>query len=491
MKPFLTSTRNKSGVQGYPRDDKSMTPAKFEDLGILLPRISVPVPGPKSAEIAGILAKYESTAGSAMILGKVPVAWKCAKGANVVDADDNVYVDFTSGFFVANAGHAHPEVVDAIKKQADVLMHTQGAAAPHVVRAQLAKKLVDLNSPSRLARAHIASTGAEAVEIALKFAKAYTGVFEILAFHGGFHGKTQGALSLSTARHLREAFLPLLPGAIHAPYAYCYRCVFGREYPDCGMHCLSYIEYLLKSPATGVDRLAAMILEPVQGYGGIIIPPDEFLAGLRRICNEHKILLILDEIITGFGRTGKLFGYQHSGAEPDLLVLGKGMASGFPISAVLATEDIMRSPKIMPSPTEFLPRVTSTFMGYPIGCAAALASINVITRDRLPDRAAELGAHLEKRFQEMQEDHKMIGEARAKGLMAGIELVKDKKSKEPANKETVQAVQEAYKRGIIVNPGGTFENVIRISPPLVITKQQLDFGLDVLDEAIGAVEKTI
>jgi 4-aminobutyrate aminotransferase-like enzyme len=257
------------------------------------------------------------------------------------------------------------------------------------------------------------------------------------------------------------------------------------------MHCLSYIEYLLKSPATGVDRLAAMILEPVQGYGGIIIPPDEFLAGLRRICNEHKILLILDEIITGFGRTGKLFGYQHSGAEPDLLVLGKGMASGFPISAVLATEDIMRSPKIMPSPTEFLPRVTSTFMGYPIGCAAALASINVITRDRLPDRAAELGAHLEKRFQEMQEDHKMIGEARAKGLMAGIELVKDKKSKEPANKETVQAVQEAYKRGIIVNPGGTFENVIRISPPLVITKQQLDFGLDVLDEAIGAVEKTI
>jgi len=460
------------------------------DIGTLLPKIVVPPPGPRSAEIAGILSRYESTAGSAMILGKVPIAWKHAKGANIVDADDNIYVDFTSGFFVANAGHAHPEIVDAIKKQADDLVHTQGAAAPHMVRAQLAKKLVDLNSPSRLARVHIASTGAEAVEIATKFAKAYTGLFEILAFHGGFHGKTQGALSFSTARHLREVFLPLLPGAIHTPYAYCYRCAFGREYPDCGMQCLSYVEYLLNSPASGVDKLAAMILEPVQGYGGIIVPPDEFVAGLRRICNEHGILLILDEIITGFGRTGKFFGYQHSGAEPDLLVLAKGMASGFPISAVLATEEIMRSPKIMPTPTEFLPRVTSTFMGYPIGCAAALASINVITRERLAERAAELGAHLKKRLQEMQDEHEIIGETRSKGLMAGIELVKDTRSKKPASKETIQVVQEASKRGVIVNPGGTFENVLRISPPLVITKEQLDRGLDIMSDSIRAVEKT-
>jgi 4-aminobutyrate aminotransferase/(S)-3-amino-2-methylpropionate transaminase len=467
-----------------------MKEAASDRIGTLLPKIVVPPPGPKSAEIAAILSKYESTAGSAIVLGKVPIAWKHAKGANVVDADDNVYVDFTSGFFVANAGHANPEVVDAIKKQADALVHTQGAAAPHLLRAQLTKRLVDLTSPSRLARAHIASTGGEAVEIAMKFAKAYTGAFEMLAFHGGFHGKTQGALSLTTSRHLRDVFLPLVPGAIHAPYAYCYRCAFGREYPGCGMQCLSYVEYLLKSPASAVDRLAAMILEPVQGYGGIVVPPDEFVAGLRRICNEHGILLILDEIITGFGRTGKLFAYQHSGAEPDLLVLAKGIASGFPISAVLATEEIMRSPKIMPTPTEFLPRVTSTFMGYPIGCAAALASINVITRDRLPERAAELGAHLKKRFKEMEDDHELIGEARSKGLMAGIELVKDRKSKKPASKETIQAVQEAYKRGVIVNPGGTFENVIRISPPLVITKEQLDCGLDILDETIGAIEKS-
>jgi len=461
------------------------------DLGTMLPKIVVPPPGPKSAEIAEILAKYESTAGSAMILGKVPVAWKQARGANIVDADDNIYVDFTSAFFVANAGHAHPEIVDAIKKQVDVLMYTQGAASPHMLRAQLAKRLVEMTSPGRLARVHIASTGAEAVEIAMKFAKAFTGAFEILAFHGGFHGKTQGALSLSTARHLREVFLPLLPGAIHAPYAYCYRCVFGREYPDCGMHCLSYVEYLLKSPASGVDRLAAIIVEPVQGYGGIIVPPDEFVAGLRRICNEHGIVLILDEIITGFGRTGKLFGYQHSNAEPDLLVLAKGMASGFPVSAVLATEEIMRSPKIMPTATEFLPRVTSTFMGYPVGCAAALASIDVITRERLAERAAELGLQLKKRLQEMEEEHKIIGETRSKGLMAGIELVKDKKSKKPASKETVEAVQEAYKRGVLVNPGGTFENVIRMAPPLVITKEQLDCGLDILDEIIGAVERTV
>jgi len=464
---------------------------EVEDLGTLLPRIVVPPPGPKSHEIAGILSKYESTAGSAMILGTVPVAWKQAKGANIIDADDNIYVDFTSAFFVANAGHAHPEIVDAIKKQVDVLMYTQGAASPHMLRAQLAKRLVEMTSPGRLARVHIASTGAEAVEIAIKFAKAFTGAFEILAFHGGFHGKTQGALSLSTARHLREVFLPLLPGAIHAPYAYCYRCVFGREYPGCGMQCLSYVEYLLKSPASAVDRLAAIILEPVQGYGGIIVPPDEFVAGLRRICNEHGIMLILDEIITGFGRTGRLFGYQHSNSEPDLLVLGKGMASGFPVSAVLSTEEIMRSPKIMPTPTEFLPRVTSTFMGYPVGCAAALASISVITREGLVERASELGLYLKKRLQEIEEEHEIIGETRSKGLMAGIELVKDKKSKKPASKETVEAVQEAYKRGVLVNPGGTFENVIRMAPPLVITKEQLDCGLDILDETIRTVERTI
>ncbi|MGA3405018.1 MAG: aspartate aminotransferase family protein [Candidatus Bathyarchaeia archaeon] len=461
-----------------------------DSFGTLPPKIVVAPPGPKSAEIAAILSKYESTAGSAMILGKVPVAWETAKGANILDVDDNVYVDFTSGFFVANAGHTNPEIVDAIKKQADHLVHTQGASSPHILRAQLTKRLVELNSPGKLTRAHIASTGAEAIEIASKFAKAYTGVFEILAFHGGFHGKTQGALSLTSARHLREVFLPLLPGVIHAPYAYCYRCPFGREYPNCGMQCLSYIEYLLNSPATGVDRLAAIIAEPVQGYGGIITPPDEFIAGLSRICSERGIMFIVDEIITGFGRTGKLFGYQHSGAQPDLLVLGKGMASGFPVSAVLASEEIMRSPRIMPSPTEFLPRVTSTFMGSPLGCAAALASINFITREKLPEKAAKLGAHLNKRLLELKEERKIIGDVRCKGLMAGIELVEDQKTKKPASKRTIAAVQEAVKRGVIVNPGGTFENVLRLSPPLVITEEQLDRGIDILAESIKTVERS-
>jgi 4-aminobutyrate aminotransferase-like enzyme len=255
------------------------------------------------------------------------------------------------------------------------------------------------------------------------------------------------------------------------------------------MQCLSYIENLLNSPATGVDRLAAIILEPVQGYGGVIIPPDEFVAGLRQICDQHGILLILDEIITGFGRTGKLFGFQHSGAEPDLLVLGKGMASGFPISAVLATEEIMKSPKIMPTPAEFLPRVTSTFMGHPLGCAAALASMNVILKERLVERAAELGSRLMKRLKEMQHEHSIIGDIRSRGLIAGIELVKDQRTKKPASRETIQVVQEAYRRGVIVNPGGTFENVIRMGPPLVITEEQLECGLQAISESIEVVEK--
>jgi 4-aminobutyrate aminotransferase-like enzyme len=201
-------------------------------------------------------------------------------------------------------------------------------------------------------------------------------------------------------------------------------------------------------------------------------------------------MFIADEIITGFGRTGKLFGYQHSGAQPDLLVLGKGMASGFPVSAVLASEEIMRSPRIMPSPTEFLPRVTSTFMGSPLGCAAALASINFITREKLPEKAAKLGAHLNKRLLELKEERKIIGDVRCKGLMAGIELVEDQKTKKPASKRTIAAVQEAVKRGVIVNPGGTFENVLRLSPPLVITEEQLDRGIDILAESIKTVERS-
>jgi 4-aminobutyrate aminotransferase-like enzyme len=201
-------------------------------------------------------------------------------------------------------------------------------------------------------------------------------------------------------------------------------------------------------------------------------------------------MFIVDEIITGFGRTGKLFGYQHSGAQPDLLVLGKGMASGFPVSAVLASEEIMRSPRIMPSPTEFLPRVTSTFMGSPLGCAAALASINFITREKLPEKAAKLGAHLNKRLLELKEERKIIGDVRCKGLMAGIELVEDQKTKKPASKRTIAAVQEAVKRGVIVNPGGTFENVLRLSPPLVITEEQLDRGIDILAESIKTVERS-
>ena len=305
-----------------------------------------------------------------------------------------------------------------------------------------------------------------------------------IAFHGGFHGKTFGALSLTSRKGYRRGVLPLVPGVFHVPFADCYRCPFGKDYPECDLQCLRYLEYVITDPATAVTDVAAIFLEPIEGHEGWIVPPKEFLPGIRKICNENNILMVLDEIITGFGRTGKMFCFQHYGITPDILVCGKGMASGFPISAVVSTD------KIMGAWEPF--QHTSTFSANPLGCAAGVASISVIQEELLVERSAKLGNHFLKALHEMEERHRLVGDVRGMGLMVGIELVKDKETKEPAPKETGEIIGRALKKGVFLQrPGGKFGNVLKISPPLVITEEQLDFGIQILDEVIGEVERKI
>ncbi len=453
-----------------------------EQLGRLLPRIAVDPPGPNSKKIAAVLGEFETPSLSSVLLGEIPTAWKQARGANVIDADDNLYVDLTAGFCVGIAGHCHPRIVGAIQRQAEIMTHAPAAQAPSPGRAELVKKIAEI-VPRPLKRTHLLTGGAEAIDVGLKLARLHTKRMEIMAFEGGFHGKTLFALSATARRHYREGFLPLVPGVFHAPFPYCYRCPFGEDVScgDCSTQCLNYIEHMIKDPASGITEVATMLLEPIEGHEGWIVPPTDFLPALRRICDENGILLMLDEIITGFGRTGKMFCFQHFDVVPDILVCAKGVASGFPISLVVSTDEIMSSWGAF--------KHTSTFSANPLGCAAALASLDVIEKERLVERSAMMGRDFLKRLEEIKDRHKIVGDARGLGMMCGLELVRDAR-KTPAVEETRAIVEYTLKHGVILQPpGGRFGNVLKLSPPLVITEEQLDFGLRILDEAIAFAEK--
>ena len=453
-----------------------------KELGSLLPQMKTDPPGPNSRKIAAVLGEFETPSLSSVRMGEVPTAWKQTRGANVIDVDDNLYIDMTAAFCVGIAGHCHPRVVEAIKKQAELMTHAPAAQAPSLPRAELLKKIAEI-VPRPLKRTHLLTGGGEAIDVGLKLARLHSRKMEVMAFEGGFHGKTLFALSATARRHYRAGFLPLVPGVFHAPFPYCYRCPFGEKVScgDSSTQCLNYIEHMIKDPASGITEVAAMLLEPVQGHEGWIVPPKDFLPGLRRICNENNILLMLDEIITGFGRTGKMFCFEHYGTVPDILVCAKGVASGFPISLVVSTD------RIMNSWGDF--QHTSTFSANPLGCAAAIASLDVIQKEGLVERSARMGREFMKRLEEMKEKHRIVGDARGLGTMCGLELISDAK-KTPAAQETKKIVEYALKHGVVLQPpGGRFGNVLKLSPPLVITDEQLDFGLRTLDDALTFVEK--
>jgi len=447
-----------------------------EELGRLPPHVTVPPPGPGSRRLAAELARVESP-NVTYLADDFPVFWDEAKGANVRDVDGNVYVDLTAAFAVAGPGHAHPRIVAAVQAQAARLMHGMGDVHPPAVKVDVLRALAAV-APGGLRRAVLASSGAEAVEAALKTAAIATGKPRVLAFHGGYHGLTYGALAASGRDDFKAPFAAQLGRiAAFAPYPYVYRSTFGRDPDEVCAATLRQVEELLDASAD----VGAILVEPVQGRGGDVVPPDGFLPGLRRICDERGLLLVLDEIYTGFGRTGRWFACEHWGVAPDLLCVGKGMTGGMPFAACIGTDAAM----------EAWPRSTgeaihtSTFLGHPLGCAAALASIAVLRDERLVERSAELGARLLARLREMTADHPRVGEVRGLGMMIGIELVRGHESREPAPELAGRVVVETLRRGVLTLGGGIHGNVLSLSPPFVLTDDQADAALSILGEVLG------
>lgn len=448
--------------------------------GRQLPELVAPPPGPVSRRLAQELARHESP-NVTYLAADFPVFWEAARGANVRDVDGNVYVDLTAAFAVAGAGHAHPTVVAAVQRQAERLLHGMGDVHPPAVKVELLKRLAEVTPPG-LTRAVLANSGAEAVEAALKTAMLASGRPRVLAFHGGYHGLTYGALAVSAREVFRAPFRAQLPAtAVFAPYPYLYRSALGDD-PDGERH-LAYVRHLLDAPGTAGEGVGAILAEPVQGRGGDVVPPAGWLPGLREICDERGLLLILDEIYTGFGRTGRWFACEHWGVTPDLLVVGKALTGGLPFAACIGTDAVMGAwPK---STGEAIH--TSTFLGHPLGCAAALASIAVLREERLVERSAELGARLLARLRAALAEHARVGEVRGLGMMIGVELVRDRATREPAPELAGRVVVEALRRGVLVLGGGVYGNVLSLSPPFVLTDAQLDAALAVLQAVFAEI----
>lgn len=437
-----------------------------------VPSIRTELPGPKAREFIEVSRRFEPHSMS----DQVPAVWRKASGAVIEDVDGNLFIDFTSGVLVTNVGHCHPKHVKAIQEQASDLMNSYDFVNPW--RAQLSQKLVEMTSPN-LDKAFILSTGAEAVEAAIKVARRYTGRYEIIAFHGAFHGRTYMSMSVGGKQGVKRHFGPMVPGILHAPFCYCYRCAFEQTFPECNYTCLRYLDRLLETESTG--SVAALITESYQGGAGSIIPPGDYMPMLKKWCEERDILFILDEVQSSFGRTGKMFAYEHWGIEPNLLCLGKGIGSGLPVSALLGESRILDV--LEPG------SMSSTNGGNPLCSRAALTAIQIIEEEHLADRAADLGAKMLGRLNEMKAKNECIGDVRGMGLAVGVEIVKDKKSKAPDPELTRRITQEAFNRGLIlIAPIGFYGNVLRIAPPLVIPEDLTLKGLDIMEDAIRALE---
>ena len=405
-----------------------------------------------------------------------PIFIESAKGATITDIDGNDYIDFYGGIGVINAGHCPQPVVDAIKEQAEKLLHSCFMVGMYEPYVQLAEKLCQITPGDHDKKAMFVNSGAEAVENAIKIAKAYTKRSGVIAFEGGFHGRTLLTMTLtSKVKPYKHEFGPFAPEVYKAPAANCYRCSYKSTYPECNMACLDHFERFFISEVDP-ENIAAMIIEPVQGEGGFIVPPKEFLIGLKKICEKYGIVFIADEVQSGFTRTGKMFACEHFDVVPDLMTLAKGIASGMPLSAVVGKAEIMDAP----TPG----RIGGTYGGNPVACAAALATIDLMEKEDLSAKAAKVGETIVNRLQELQQKYPQIGDIRALGAMVALELVKDPETKEPFKEAVPVIIEECFKRGLLAMGAGIFGNVVRFLPPVVISDEQLNKGLDIFAEAL-------
>jgi 4-aminobutyrate aminotransferase/(S)-3-amino-2-methylpropionate transaminase len=397
-----------------------------------------------------------------------------------VDADGREYIDCSSGLFAVNIGHSHPEVIEAIKNQAEKVIQVSmlQTTEPTIYLVEELLKLV----PGQLkdGKGLYCVGGASAVENSIKMARLFTGRYEIVALKNAFHGLEGGALAATGATAYKRGFGPLMYGVLRAPHPYCYRCPFDQSYPNCGLRCAEEIRNIIRDTAISTvsdGDIAAVIVEPVQGRGAIV-PPDEWLSRVREICDEQGVLLIVDEIQTGFGRTGAMFACDLYGVVPDILVLSKNVGGGLPSGLVVARRDIA---------DRYWTGTTSTHAGNALAAAAGLAALHVLVRNRLWENARAMGERFKTGFASMK-SARYVGDIRFRGLMGGLELVRDKTTKEPLTRDEINRIkEEVYRRGVIVSASGPYGNVFRVQPPLVITPEEVDRVVQAFDEAIQAV----
>ena len=438
-----------------------------------LPRIKTPLPGPNAKRIIADDARLISPS----YTRSYPLVAKRGRGAIIEDVDGNEFLDFSAGIAVTSTGHCHPEVVAAIQRQAGELIHMSGTDFYYESMTQLSQRLSRIAPMAGPHKFYFGNSGTEAVECALKLARYHTKRQAAIAFYGAFHGRTMGSLSLTASKpQQRRRFGPLVPGVTHVPYPYTYRFGEGKTEREYGIACAKFIEERLFKTTVPPEDVAAIFVEPIQGEGGYVPAPPEFLRELRRICDENGIMLVADEVQSGAGRTGRWWAIQHSEVEPDIVCIAKGIASGMPLGITMTKASVM----------DWVPGShASTFGGNPVAISAALASMDVIEREGMRN-AAVVGEHMRERMSSWLPKHPMVGDVRGKGLMLAVEIVKDKQSKAPAAKERDRIVELAFESGVLML--GCGETSIRLSPALIVSQQQADYALDVLEKCISQIE---
>ena len=439
-----------------------------------VPDIKTALPGPR----AKALIDRDKAFVSPSYTRGYPLVIERGTGATVEDVDGNVFLDCAAGIAVNSTGHAHPEVVRAVTEQAGKFLHMSGTDFYYEPQVRLAEELAAIVPIAGGVRSFFGNSGTEAVEACIKLSRYATGRDNIIAFLGGFHGRTMGSLSLTASKAIqRRGFGPMMPGVYHAPYADCYRCPIGLKPETCAAECLDFIDHQLFVHLVSPDEVAAIVVEPIQGEGGYIVAPDQFLQKLRELTRPHGILLVADEVQSGMGRSGRMFAIEFSGVEPDMVAIAKGIASGLPLGVASARAGLMAWPPGAHA---------STFGGNPVSCAAALATINLL-RTQLMANAADVGAHMLAGLTQLAGKHPLIGDVRGRGLMIGVELVRDRETKERATDERDAVVNAAFRRGLLVLGAG--KNAIRFSPPLVLTRDQADIAVRIFDESLQEVRR--
>jgi 4-aminobutyrate aminotransferase/(S)-3-amino-2-methylpropionate transaminase len=426
------------------------------------------IPGPRSREI---LERKDRVIADPLSIF-LPVVIERGDGATLTDVDGNTFIDFTGGVGCLNVGHSHPRVIEAVQEQAAKFLHTDFTIIPYEIYVTLAERLVESAPISGLVKAAFFNAGTEAIENAIKFARSHTKRQAVIAFEGGFHGRTLLSLSLTSKTHPYKAGLgPFAPEVYRVPFAQDYRGPSAAE-------ALAALERTLITNVAA-ENVAAIVIEPVQGEGGFVVAPPEFLEGVRRICDDNGIVLVVDEVQTGFGRTGKMWGIEHYDVEPDLMCVAKSIAAGLPLSGVIGRAEIMDAPGDS--------AIGGTYVGNPVAQAAAVAVLDVFQDEGLVERAAQLGETIRSRMSAWEQRWDAIGDVRGLGAMLAIELVHDAGTKDPAPELATAVVEAAAERGLLLLKSGIYSNCIRVLLPLVISEAELDEALDVWEDALDSV----